>query len=113
MSSALKSSTPGPDPDYKLSIKESTLRSYFIAAFTGAPERPEWALRAAVWNVTDELKLHGEKPEEIVKRIKYIAAIPLSFHYRVGYDESQSRLKAVVASATSIAIDRYFGVAPV
>lgn len=101
-----------PDPAYKLSTKESTLRSYFVAAFTGV-EKPEWALRAAVWNVTDDLKLRGDKPEEVVKRIKYVAAIPLSFHYRVGYDESQSRLTALVARATSIAIDRYFAVAPI
>jgi len=114
MSLALKSPTPATaiQPDYKLSARETTLRSYFVAAFTGV-DKPVWALRAAVENVTDDLKLHGEKPEEVIKRIKYVAAIPLAFHYRVGYDDSQSRLAQTVAKATSIAIGRYFADAAV
>jgi hypothetical protein len=110
MSFALK--TPArpdtaPETASKFSTKESTLRSFFVAAFTGA-EKPEWAFRAAVSNVTDDVKLRGDTPEELIKRIKYIAAIPLAFHYRVGYNDSQSRLAQVVSKATSIAIDRYF-----
>jgi hypothetical protein len=110
MTVALK--TPSPTeaqvpPPYKLTGRESVLQSYFVAAFTGA-EKPDWALRAAVCNVTDDLKQQGETPEQVIKRIKYIAAIPLAFHYRVGYDDSQSRLTYTVAKATSIAIGRYF-----
>ena len=91
----------------QLSTREATLRSYFVAAFTGA-DKPDWAFRAAVWNVTDDLKMIGDSPEDVIKRIKYIAAIPISFHYRVGYKESQSRLTHTISRATAIAIDRYF-----
>lgn len=97
---------PAPQP-YKLSSRELKLREYFIAAFTDV-EKPVWALRAAVWNVTDELKKAGESPEVVIKRIKYIAAIPISFHYRVGYEAGHSRLLEVTAKATSFCISRYF-----
>lgn len=92
---------------YKFSAKELKLRDYFIAAFTDV-EKPEWALRTAVWNVTDELKQAGELPEAVIKRIKYIAAIPMAFHYRVGYRAGHSRLTETVAKATSFCIERYF-----
>ena len=92
---------------YRLSAKELKLRNYFIAAFTDV-EKPVWALRAAVWNVTDELKTAGEYPEAVIKRIKYIAAIPISFHYRIGYKDGHSRLTETVAKATTFSIERYF-----
>ena len=46
--------------------------------------QPALGLYLAVRDVTDELKRAGELPEMVVKRIKYIAAIPIAFHYRVG-----------------------------
>jgi hypothetical protein len=108
MSLALKRTDVVPThQQYRLSAKELKLRNYFIAAFTDV-EKPEWALRAAVWNVTDELKGAGEYPEGVIKRIKYIAAIPISFHYRVGYKDGHSRLTKAIAQATSFSIERYF-----
>jgi hypothetical protein len=108
MSLALKTADIGPIPQpYKFTSRELKLRDYFIAAFTDV-EKPVWALRAAVWNVTDELKKAGESPEGVIKRIKYIAAIPISFHYRVGYEAGHSRLLEVTAKATSFCISRYF-----
>jgi len=62
----------------------------------------------AVWNVTEELKRAGELPEAVVKRIKYIAAIPIAFHYRVGYKSAHARLTAAVNTAISLAIAWYF-----
>jgi len=61
-----------------------------------------------VWDLTDELKSDGELAEHVVKRIKYIAAIPISFHYRAGYKDAQSRLTGSVDKAISISIARYF-----
>jgi len=108
MTVALKTTDVAPVPQpYRLSSRELKLREYFIAAFTDV-EKPEWALRAAVWNLTDELKTAGDSPEGVIKRIKYIAAIPISFHYRVGYKDGHSRLLATVAKATSFCIARYF-----
>ncbi|SRR6266699_843286 len=108
MSIALKRTDVVPSQQqYRLSAKELKLRNYFIAAFTDV-DKPEWALRGAVWNVTDELKDSGESAEGVIKRIKYIAAIPISFHYRVGYKEGHSRLTETVAKATSFCIERYF-----
>ncbi|MFL5483522.1 MAG: hypothetical protein ACJ8AK_15175 [Gemmatimonadaceae bacterium] len=107
MSLAFKTTDAPSHQPPRLSTLEATLRGYFVAAFTGA-DKPDWAFRAAVWNVTDDLKMIGDKPEDVIKRIKYIAAIPVAFHYRVGYRESQSRLTHTVSKATAIAIDRYF-----
>jgi hypothetical protein len=108
MTVALKTTEVVPVPQaYSLSPRELKLREYFIAAFTDV-EKPVWALRAAVWNLTDEMKKAGESPEGVIKRIKYIAVIPISFHYRVGYKDGHSRLLATVATATSFCIARYF-----
>lgn len=109
MSLAFKPTDASAHQPPNLSIREATLRGYFVAAFTGA-DKPDWAFRAAVCNVTDDLRMIGDKPEDVIKRIKYIAAIPLAFHYRVGYRESQSRLHETVSRATAIAIERYFSV---
>ena len=43
-----------------------------------------------------------------MKRIKYIAAIPIAFHYRVGYKPAHARLKATVSDAVSLSIAWYF-----
>jgi hypothetical protein len=112
MSVALKLLTTAPDIEtarapYKLSENELRLRSEFIAAFNHSRARG-WELHIAVWNLTDELKMVGESPEAVIKRIKYVAAIPISFHYRVGYEEGHDRLKAVVTTAVTLAIARYF-----
>jgi hypothetical protein len=56
----------------------------------------------------DELKRAGELPEGVVKRIKYIAAIPIAFHYRVGYTGHNARLTDTVSKAISLSIERYF-----
>ena len=92
---------------YRMTAKELRLRNHFIAAFTDV-EKPEWAMRAAVWDVTDEMKRAGELPESVIKRIKYIAAIPIAFHYRFGYRDGHSRLTLAVEKATSFCIARYF-----
>ncbi len=65
-------------------------------------------LYIAVRDVTDELKRAGEMPEGVVKRIKYIAAIPIAFHYRVGYKGNSERLKETRSKAISLSIERYF-----
>ena len=67
-----------------------------------------WRLPIAVWNVTEELKRAGELPEGVVKRIKYIAAIPIAFHYRVGYKPAHARLKVAVNTAISLSVAWYF-----
>jgi hypothetical protein len=94
-------------PPYRLAESELRLRSQFVAAFTDAPQS-EWELHTAVWDLTDELKSTGELAEGVVKRIKYIAAIPISFHYRAGYKPAHSRLSDSVDTAISISIARYF-----
>ena len=97
---------PAPPP-YKLSANELRLRSEFEAFFTNTQTRG-WRLHIAVWNVTEELKRAGELPEGVVKRIKYIAAIPIAFHYRVGYESAHARLKVAVTRAISLSIAWYF-----
>lgn len=92
---------------YRLADSELRLRSQFVAAFTDAPQSA-WEMHTAVWDLTDELKSMGELAEAVVKRIKYIAAIPISFHYRAGYKPAQSRLVDSVSKAVSISIARYF-----
>jgi hypothetical protein len=112
MSLALKISDVAPSLrqahlPYRLSENELRLRSQFVAAFTDAPQSA-WELHTAVWNLTDELKASGELAESVVKRIKYIAAVPISFHYRIGYKPAQSRLADCVDKAISLSIARYF-----
>ena len=111
MSTALKlaAETPLPEPPAPLRFSETELRlrSEFEAAFNDA-SRPGFDLNAAVWNVTDDLKREGQSAEYLVKRIKYIAAIPNAFRYRVGYKAAQLSLKDAVEHAVSLAIARYF-----
>jgi hypothetical protein len=83
---------------YRLSAHELTLRYYFIAAFIGVEKSP-WALRAAAWRVADELRESGLSTEALIQRMKYIAAIPISFHYRRGYRAAHARLAAIVERA--------------
>jgi hypothetical protein len=94
-------------PPYRLSEHELRLRSQFVAAFTDSPQSA-WELNMAVWDLTDQLKAMGELAEGVVKRIKYIAAIPISFHYRTGYKPAQMRLTDSVDKAISLSIARYF-----
>jgi hypothetical protein len=98
---------PQAHPPYRLSENELRLRGQFVAAFTDAPQSA-WEMHTAVWDLTDELKSIGELAEGVVKRIKYIAAIPISFHYRAGYKSAQLRLVDSVDKAVSISIARYF-----
>jgi hypothetical protein len=98
---------PQSHPPYRLSDNELRLRSQFVATFTDTPQSA-WELHIAVWNLTDELKVSGELAEGVVKRIKYIAAIPISFHYRAGYRSAHSRLADSVNKAISLSIARYF-----
>ncbi|HEY3745257.1 MAG TPA: hypothetical protein VGL17_03395 [Gemmatimonadaceae bacterium] len=108
MSLALKipETAPSHQP-YKLSVRELRLRDQFVAAFNDTA-LPGWQLHVAVWELTDDLKEMGELPEGVVKRIKYIAAIPISFHYRVGYKSGHARLKAAARQAVSLSIEHYF-----
>jgi hypothetical protein len=99
---------PQTPPPYRLAESELRLRTQFVAAFTDTPQSM-WEMHTAVWDLTDELKSMGELAEGVVKRIKYIAAIPISFHYRAGYKTAHSRLVEAVNKATSISIARYFG----
>src|SRR5207253_729779 len=69
---------------------------------------PGFDLHAAVWNVTDDLRRAGQSAESLVKRVKYIAAIPIAFHYRIGYRSAQLRLRDAVERAISLGIARYF-----
>jgi hypothetical protein len=98
---------PQAHPPYRLAESELRLRSQFIAAFTDTPQSA-WEMHTAVWDLTDELKSMGELAESVVKRIKYIAAIPISFHYRAGYRSAHSRLADCVNKAISLSIARYF-----
>ena len=112
MSLALKipDAAPPHEPthsSYKLSANELRLRNEFVGSFTDT-RQPGWNLRIAVWDLTDELKRAGELPEAVVKRIKYIAAIPIAFHYRVGYESAHARLKDAVSKAISLSIAWYF-----
>src|SRR6476620_71928 len=111
MSTALKlaagSLLAQPPTPIRFSENELGLRSEFEAAFNDA-KRPGFDLHAAVWNVTDDLRREGQSAEYLVKRIKYIAAIPNAFHYRVGYKAAQLSLKDAVEDAISLAIERYF-----
>jgi hypothetical protein len=100
-------SHPQAHPLYRLAESELRLRSQFVAAFTDTPQSA-WEMHTAVWDLTDELKSMGELAEGVVKRIKYISAIPISFHYRTGYKPAQSRLVAAVDKAISLSIARYF-----
>ena len=110
MSLALKTTDVVPTPThppYKMTTRELKLRRYFIDAFNDV-EKPEWAMRAAVCSVTDVMKDAGELPEGVIKRIKYISAIPISFHYRFGYKDGHDRLTLAVEKAISFCIARYF-----
>jgi hypothetical protein len=112
MSTALQLQNVAPShpqalSSYRLSESELRLRSQFAAAFTDAPQSA-WELHTAVWDLTDELKSVGGLAEGVVKRIKYIAAIPISFHYRAGYKSAHSRLIESVDKAISLSIARYF-----
>jgi hypothetical protein len=94
-------------PPLRFSTHEDRLRNQFVAAFNDA-RQPGLALYVAVRDVTDDLKRAGALPETVVKRIKYIAAIPIAFHYRVGYKGNRNRLKDTMSKAISISIERYF-----
>ena len=112
MSIALKIPDAAPahepsHPPYRLSATEMRVRNEFVASFNDT-HKPGWQLRLAVWNLTEELKRAGALPEAVVKRIKYIAAIPIAFHYRVGYKPAHARLKATVSDAISLSIAWYF-----
>jgi len=101
---------PAPQPahpPYRLSPNELRLRAQFVAAFNDT-RQPGWELHIAVWDLTDELKSLGESAESVVKRIKYIAALPVAFHYRFGYRAGHARLTESVDSAITLAIARYF-----
>jgi hypothetical protein len=100
-------SRPQAHPPYRLADSELRLRNQFVAAFTDTPQSA-WEMHTAVWDLTDELKSMGELAEAVVKRIKYISAIPISFHYRAGYKTAHSRLTEAVDKAISISIARYF-----
>ncbi len=78
-----------------------------MAAFNDT-RQPGWELHIAVWDLTDELKAQDESVECVIKRIKYIAAIPIAFHYRVGYKPGHARLTEAVDRAITLAIARYF-----
>jgi hypothetical protein len=95
-------------PLLKLSANELRLRGQFVAAFNDV--QPGLDLNIAVRDLTDELKRAGELPEAVVKRIKYIAALPIAFHYRVGYKSHNGRLTDTVNKAISISIEQYFNV---
>ncbi len=96
-----------PQQFFRLTAKELRLRYYFLAAFNDA-DKPDWATQLAVREVTDEMKNAGASVEAVIKRVKYIAAIPIAFHYRFGYDDAQSRLVHAVSKATSECIERYY-----
>jgi hypothetical protein len=94
-------------PPLRFSAHEERLRNQFVGAFNDA-RQPGLALYVAVRDVTDDLKRAGALPETVVKRIKYIAAIPIAFHYRVGYEGNRERLKDTMSKAISLSIERYF-----
>ena len=111
MSTALKfpeaSPTPVAPPPIRLSPNEQRLRNQFVASFNDT-RKPGLELYIAVRDVTDDLKRAGEMPEGVIKRIKYIAAIPIAFHYRAGYKSNRERLKETRSKAISLSIERYF-----
>ncbi len=111
MSTALKfpeaALTPVAPPPIRLSPNEQKLRNQFVAAFNGA-RQSSLELYTAVRDVTDDLKRAGEMPEGVIKRIKYIAAIPIAFHYRAGYKGNRERLSETRSEAISLSIERYF-----
>jgi hypothetical protein len=112
MSTALKIPDAAPTheppfPPLRFSAAEQRLRSQFVASFNDV-RQPGLELYIAVREMTDELKRAGELPEAVVKRIKYIAAIPIAFHYRVGYKGNRERLHDTMSRAISISIERYF-----
>jgi len=94
-------------PPLRFSANEERLRNQFVGAFNDA-RQPGFELYIAVRDVTDDLKHAGALPETVVKRIKYIAAIPIAFHYRVGYKGNRDRLKDTMTKAISLSIERYF-----
>jgi hypothetical protein len=96
-----------PHPPIRFSPNEQRLRDQFVASFNDV-RYPGLELYIAVRDVTDELKRAGELPEGVVKRIKYIAAIPIAFHYRVGYKINRERLTETRNKAISLSIERYF-----
>ena len=96
-----------PPPPIRFSPNEQRLRIQFVASFNDT-RRPGSELYIAVRDVTDELKRAGELPEGVVKRIKYIAAIPIAFHYRAGYRGNRERLSETRSKAISLSIERYF-----
>jgi len=108
MSIALKFPEAAPThvapPPIRFSPNEQRLRNQFVAAFNDA-RQSSLELYIAVRDVTDELKRAGEMPEGVIKRMKYIAAIPIAFHYRVGYKGNSERLKETRSRAIS-ALDR-------
>jgi len=111
MSIALKfpeaAATHVAPPPIRFSPNEQRLQNQFVAAFNDA-RQSILELYIAVRDVTDELKRAGEMPEGVVKRIKYIAAIPIAFHYRVGYKGNRERLSEIRNKAISLSIERYF-----
>jgi hypothetical protein len=111
MSTALKIPEAAPTheapPPIRFSPNEQRLRNQFVAAFNGT-RQSSLELYIAVRDVTDELKRAGEMPEGVIKRIKYIAAIPIAFHYRVGYKGNRERLSEARSKAISLSIERYF-----
>ncbi len=94
-------------PPIRFSPTEQKLRNQFVAAFNDT-RQSSLELYIAVHDVTDELKRAGEMPEGVIKRIKYIAAIPIAFHYRVGYKGNRERLSETRSKAISLSIERYF-----
>ena len=96
-----------PLPPLRFSANEERLRTLFVGAFNDA-RQPGLALYIAVRDVTDDLRRAGALPEAVVKRIKYIAAIPIAFHYRVGYKGNRERLKDTMSRAISLSIEKYF-----
>jgi len=111
MSIALKFSAATPTyvapPPIRFSPTEQRLRNQFVAAFNGT-RQSRLELYISVREVTDELKRAGEMPEGVIKRIKYIAAIPIAFHYRVGYKGNRERMSETRSKAISLSIERYF-----
>ena len=67
-----------------------------------------YALARPIVDLTDELQTAGVSVTDVIKRIKYVAAVPISFHYRNGYRSAQLRLKDAAERAISVAIARYF-----
>jgi len=110
MSIALKFPEATPyvaPPPIRFSPNEQRLRNQFVAAFNDT-RQSSLELYISVRDVTDELKRAGEMPEGVIKRIKYIAAIPNAFHYRVGYKGNLDRLSETRSKAISLSIERYF-----